>query len=202
MRLLLWIPAVILLASFSGCGGGGPSRPAFDPASSAKEALATYDANSDGGIDEEEVKKSPGLQAAFKSIDTDEDGKLTEAEIETRVNYYKTAPTTVIQGATRIKYNRRLVPGARVLFEPEPFLGSDFKACEGTTNREGIASVTGADAEFPGLYLGFYTVRLTKDVDGKEFFPAKYNEESTIGYEATDDQNIGLADIISFDLKK
>ena len=47
----------------------------------------------------------------------------------------------------------------------------------------------------------FYTVRITRDNKGKEFFPAKYNEESTLGYEATDDQNTNLADIIGFDLK-
>ena len=98
--------------------------------------MKTYDANSDGGIDEDEVAASPGLKEAFANIDADGDGTLTGEEIETRVRYYKTAPTTIISGATRVTYKRRPIPGARVVFEPEPFLGADFKVCEGTTERK------------------------------------------------------------------
>lgn len=200
-RTIIVCTQLVCLAAFVGCGSRGPARPGFDPDWSAQEALKIYDANSDGSIDESEVESSPGLREAFANIDTDSDGKLTADEIKARVSYYKTAPTTIISGATRVKFKKRLVIGARVVFEPEPFLGADFKVCQGVTQENGVASVKGVDDEFPGIYLGFYTVRITKDNDGKELFPAKYNEESTLGYEATDDLNIGLADIISFDLK-
>ena len=202
MKFLVSIVTMLVIAvSVVGCGNRGPTRPGFDPVWSAQEALKIYDANQDGAIDETEVDASPGLKEAFGNIDGDGDGTLTSEEIETRVNYYKSAPTTIISGATRVVYKRRPIPGARVVFEPEPFLGADFKVCEGVTDENGIASVKGVDDEFPGIYLGFYTVRITKDNKGKELFPAKYNEESTLGYEATDDQNMGLADIISFELK-
>lgn len=196
------IVALAVTVSCWGCGKDGPGRPGFDPAASAKQALATYDTNSDAAIDEEEVKKSPGLTAAFKSIDADEDGKLTAQEIADRISYYKSAPTIVISGSTRVTYKGRPLPDAHVVFEPEPFLGSDFITCEGYTDQNGIASVDGADPNYPGLFLGFYTVRITKEKsNGQEMLPAKYNTESTLGYEATDDQNIGLADIINFSLK-
>ena len=55
------------------------------------------------------------------------------------------------------------------------------------TDERGIASVSGHDAQFPGIYLGFYRVRISKQVDGKETVPARYNTESELGYEATDD---------------
>ena len=201
-RLAARIFVLAFVVSCWGCGTKGPGRPGFDPEASAQQALATYDANSDQSIDEEEVKKSPGLTAAFKSIDTDSDGKLTAEEISTRVNYYKSAPSIVISGSTRVTYKGRPLPDARVVFEPEPFLGSDFVSCEGTTDFNGIASVQGADPNYPGLYLGFYTVRITKaKQNGDEMLPAKYNTESILGYEATDDQNIGLADIINFKMK-
>jgi hypothetical protein len=203
MRTSCHIILGLFFVSCSGCffGASGPDKPAFDPAGSAEQALATYDTNSDGAIDDEEVEASPGLKAAFKNIDKDGDGNLTAEEIAARISYYKSAPTTIIQGMTRVKYKRRLLEGATVTFEPEEFLGEAFSVCSGVTNEDGIASIKGHDAGFPGIYLGFYRVRITKEVKGKELLPAKYNEETELGYEAQDDMNIGMAEIINFNLK-
>jgi len=163
--------------------------------------MSTLDANSDGFIDAKEVEKAPGLKAAFLSTDVDKDGKLTADEIEKRITYYKSAPTTIVQGSTRVTYRNRPLVDATVTFEPEPFLGSTFGSCSGMTDEHGIASIKGHDADFPGIYLGFYRVRVSLEVNGLEKIPAKYNSKTEIGYEATDDQNVGLASIIEFHLK-
>ena len=198
------INLTLLSLGCTGCflfGPQGPSKPAFDPAGSADQAISTYDTNSDGVIDEQEVKTSPGLTAAFKNIDKDGDGRLTAEEIAARINYYKSAPTTIVQGSTRVKYKGRLLPDATVTFEPESFLGEAFLTCTGVTDENGIASIKGHDSTYPGIYLGFYRVRITKDNKGKEMLPAKYNVDTELGYEATDDMNVGLAEIINFNLK-
>ena len=161
----------------------------------------SYDANSDGFIDEKEVRECPGLMKGFRSTDKDGDGQLTADEIEARIAYYKSAPTTIIQGETRVKYRGRLLEGAEITFEPESFLGEAFKSCTGTTDYGGIASIKGHDDEFPGIYLGYYRVRVSKIVNGKETIPAKYNSETTIGHEARDDMNAGFASVIVFELK-
>ena len=192
---------ICCLIACAGCGVASPDRPAFDPRGSAKEALSTLDANSDGFIDEKEVEKAPGLKAAFAPTDADQDGKLTADEIEKRITYYKSAPTTIVQGSTLVTLRRRPLVDATVTFEPEPFLGSAFGSCSGMTDEKGIASIKGHDAEFPGIYLGFYRVRVSREVNGKETIPAKYNSETEIGYEATDDLTTGFASIIQFHLK-
>jgi len=193
---------VVLTVCFLGCGGGGPGRPPFDPEASGREAMAAYDSNTDGAIDETEAEASPGLVAAFASIDTDGDKQLTEQEIASRVNYYKSAPTIISQGEVKVFYKNKPVEGATVTMEPEPFLGEAFKICEGVTNYNGVASIKGHDAAFPGIYLGFYRVRISRVNDkGKELLPTKFNEESTLGYESTDDQNMDLAQTIEFRLK-
>ncbi|MFO0911676.1 MAG: hypothetical protein U0795_01860 [Pirellulales bacterium] len=177
----------------------GPARPSFNPQSSAAKAIELYDTDKDGAISKAEVKSSPGLREAFARTDKDNDGKLTAAEIAERIQYYKTAPTTIVQGSTRVTYKGQPLIGATVTFEPESFLGDQFTACSGETDETGVASITGHDAGFPGLYLGFYRVRITKSANGKEAVPAKYNTETTLGYEATDDIP-QVADIISFKL--
>ena len=207
---VMWRPVAILPAGLVACiavtavgcfGIKGPDRPAFDPAGSAAQAIEIYDANSDGAIDESEVEGSPGLREAFAHTDKDGDGKVTAEELEARITYYKSAPTTIVQGQTRVTYKGRPLEGATVTFEPESFLGDAFTTCSGETDYDGLASIKGHDEEFPGIYLGFYRVRISQVVNGKEKIPAKYNEETELGYEATDDLNEGLASIIEFKLK-
>jgi hypothetical protein len=195
-----------LICCLTSCGcslfGRGPNRPALNPRQSAKLALETYDTNADGGIDAQEVEQSPGLKVAFQRVDKDGDGTLSAEEIEKRIEYYKTAQTTILSGETRVTLNgRRPLSGATITFEPEEFLGSAFKACSGTTNEQGIAYVTGHDADFPGIYLGFYRVRISKQVNGREEVPSKYNTETEIGYEGADDIPL-VSSAPHFDVKK
>lgn len=200
-RTLLW-PAILVGVVSTGCFGvKGPDKPDFDPAASAASAFEAYDANTDGFIDDKEVEESPGMLAAFERIDKDGDKKVTPEELSERIRYYKNAGVTVISGAVRVSYKGKPLPDAEITFEPEPFLGDAFQACSATTDYDGLASVSGTDAQFPGLYLGFYRVTISKEVNGREKIPKKYNEESTIGYEACDDDIEQFADVISFKLK-
>jgi hypothetical protein len=179
----------------------GPDRPDLTPKQSAVQAMEMYDKDRDSRIDDQEVEQSPGLKIAFQRVDKNGDGAISQEEIEERINYYKTAKTTIVSGETQVKINNRPLEGATVTFEPESFLGSSFTTCSGVTNEFGIAHVTGHDATFPGIYLGFYRVKISKDVNGREFVPGKYNIETQLGYEAADDIPL-QSTAIKFDLKK
>lgn len=182
-----WCVTLTLL--LSGCSQlpAGPDRPSFDPSFSGSQALELYDGNGDGKIDLTEAEQSPGLLQAFKRTDQDGDSALTTEEIAERVRYYKSAATTIVDGGVQVFAGRQPLVGAKVTFEPEPFLGEAFTSISGETNTEGRASLKGADAEFPGIYLGMYRVRISKISDGKETIPAQYNAETTLGFEAADD---------------
>ncbi len=179
----------------------GPDRPPLTPQQSGEEAMKAYDANSDGFIDEQEVENSPGLKVAFERVDKDADGKLSAKEIVERIEYYKTAKTTILSGSTLVTMNGRPLPGAEVVFEPESFLGPSFVECRGVTDEHGVASISGHDSQFPGIYLGFYRVRISRQANGKEAVPKKYNEDTELGYEGADDIPM-VNNVIQFKLKR
>lgn len=188
-RFALVLMLVLLLALATSCNRRpkGPDRPVLDAAGSGQRALELYDANHDGKLDASELKACPALAMAVSRIDKNADGALAADEIAQRIEYLQQAKVTIISGATEVKVDGQPLSGATVLYEPEPFLGDAFKACGGVTDASGTAYVTGHDAKFPGIYLGFYRVRITKDAGGKEVLPARYNTQSELGYEATDD---------------
>ncbi len=179
----------ILTLVILGCSQlpSGPSRPSFDPDASGAQAIEEYDANSDGKIDLTEAEQSPGLLRAFPRVDQDGDSALTATEIADRVRYYKSASTTIVSGGVQVFAGNRPLDGATVTFEPEAFLGDAFTPSSGETDGAGNTSLSGADAEFPGIYLGMYRVRISRIVDGKETIPVQYNSETTLGHEAADD---------------
>lgn len=196
-----WCPyGLLLLFACVGCNyRARPDRPDFSPKQSAADALKAYDVNSDGGLSETEVAGSPGVVAAFPRIDVDGDKQLSPDEIANRVRYYRKAGVAVVNGSTQVFYRGKPLDGATITFEPEAFLGSEFQPCSGTTDEYGQTYLSREAAEFPGLYLGFYRVHISKVVKGKEMVPAKYNTESTLGFEAADDIP-DVKNVIRFDL--
>ena len=199
----VWLFATI--GSFVWCGWGcsrfppAPDGPKIGPAEAAKAAITEYDANSDGLLDAEEIGKSAALKMAMPRVDTDGDGKLTASEISARIKALLDAPATLVPCDARVTLDGNMLEGATVTFEPEEFLGPGFKACSGVTNEVGSACIQGPDEKYPGIYLGFYRVIISKKVNGKETIPAKYNTQTQLGHEAaTDIPGLGL---IQFDLK-
>ncbi len=197
----IWLAAIIA-PLFSGCSSRAPDKPELSPDEAAAGALELYDADSNGSISEDEAEASPGLLAAFKAVDKDQDGELTAEEISARVLYFKTATSWVIPGACRIEYRGRPLEGATVTFEPESFLGPSFAPCSGETDRRGETYCSRPGATVEGIFLGFYRVKVTKPKkNGDEMLPAKYNEETILGFEANNDVP-EVPDIINFKLKK
>ena len=195
----------LILLSLGGCSRfpDAPDKPILKPADAAAKAIESYDTDKNGSISADEAKASPGLLVSLKKgkIDKNGDGALDEAEIADRISYFKTARTTIISGELQVFYKRKPLPEATVTLTPEPFLGESFTSSSGVTDANGRTSMMGSDSAFPGIYLGFYRVSISKDRRGKESLPAKFNSETVVGFEATDDDEL-VENIITFDLDK
>jgi hypothetical protein len=186
-KLLVSFSCFAAMVSFVGCGGSTPGGISFNPAQSAKLAMEDYDENGDGLIDFAEADKCPAIKVAFKRIDSDGNESISYTELRTRIEYFITADSTIISGEVEIKKGSEALKGAVVTFTPERFMGNLIKASKGVTDADGIAYMSGQESSFPGIYLGYYRVQVSKIEDGQETIDAKYNTETTIGYEATDD---------------
>ena len=132
--------------------------------------------------------------------DPDKDGSITADEIARRIKYYKSAPVRVVSGSIRVLKKGKPLEGATVTFEPETFLGEDFQPCSGVTDDLGDTFISRENAEFPGIYLGFYRVRVSKIVKGKETIAKAYNTESTIGFESAADLPM-VSNVPTFNVK-
>ena len=195
-----WVLAAggLMACCASGCSRypAAPEGPEISPGKAGRAAIAQYDADGNDRLDATEIAKCPALKHAMKEakdkIDINGDGMLTADEITARIEYWSGCGTIVMSGNTLITLNGKRLPGATVTFEPEEFLGSGFTTCEGVTDDVGMAFIKGPDPQFPGLYLGFYRVKVSKVVGGRETIPSDYNTNTELGFEASDDhQGIG-----------
>lgn len=164
-----------------------PDKPTFDPQAAAKQALAAYDANGDGKLNAEELKKCPAVRDGLKRLDKDSDGAISEEELAARLQRWNSFPGVLTSAHTAVTLDGQPLADAMVTLEPEPFLGPTFRECTGTTDALGHTSFSGSAPGYPGMYFGFYRVRVSKLVDGKETIPAKYNQDSELGLEVSDD---------------
>ena len=208
MPMLLLLAMVGLVAS-GGCSGG-PSRivpPSISASGSAKRAMEMYDTDGNGLLSEAELAKAPALRAAIKTLDTDGDGKVSEDEIATRIRSWQASRAGISSVLCYVTLNGRLLPNATVTFEPEPFLGGEIQTASGVTNFNGVASPyipkenrPSPDMP-PGLQLGFYKVRVSKIVNGKETIPSRYNSETVLGQQVANDDPAILSHRILLKLK-
>ncbi len=84
------------------------------------------------------------------------------------------------------------VPGVNVVYEPETFMGDELKPAICTTDDFGtgcpsIPKDQRLDPRLNGVPMGFYLVKFSKIVNGRETIPAKYNTATTIGQEVSAD---------------
>jgi len=197
------------LAAALGCSSG-PSRvqpPSIDADDAASQAMELYDKDSDGAINAAELEAAPGLKAAMATLDENKDGSVQEEEIVARIESWQASDVGIVALNCTVTMDGKTIPGAKIVFEPESFLGGDVKPAEGETSPLGITTISilkanrpAADTP-PGVQLGFYRVRITKDTGGTESIPPKYNTETTLGQEVAPDDPAIMAQRMRFDLK-
>jgi hypothetical protein len=173
------------LITASGCGDSGRIQvPPFDPATAGQQAIAEYDTNKDGVLDDAELDRCPGLKQGLKLIDKNGDGKLSADEIRDRVLQYFEDKVALFPLTVIVTLDGKALDGATVTLVPEAFMGPSVKPVRGTTDTGGSCSFLAEGQTIRGVYPGVYRVEVSKkDADGKETVPEKYNAKTTLGFE-------------------
>lgn len=181
--------------AIAGCSQGPSAIPklSVNASSASAAAIKLYDSDGDGELAEAELEKAPGIKAGLKKADTNGDGKISRAELAARMETWNASRYAILPISCGVTLDGARIEGAKVVFEPEPFLDDAVRQGVGISNDAGLAGVSipkenrlVADSP-PGLQMGYYIVRITKEVDGKELIPAKYNTESILGQEVAYD---------------
>ena len=164
----------------AGCSGGsGTDR--VKPHDAGAQALADYDTNKDGFLDAKELEACPALLSALKKIDKNNDGKLSPDEIAERLAYFQQSGMQ-LNVVADIYLDGRPLGGATVTLVPEKFMGPTTKPATATTD-DGGTGVFRIEGSGDPVAPGYYRVKVSKNVGGRETVPAKYNEQTTLGQE-------------------
>ena len=177
----------------------GSEPPKIIPLVAGKTAIKKYDANKDGRISSDELKRNPALKAEFKKVGSD---NITAERIAARIQSWEESREGVKSVRCDVRLNGRPLAGATVTFIPEDFLGVKLPTASGTTDPTGKAmmSAAGSSPDRMGVvYCGFYRVEVSKKEGGAETIPAKYNVQTTLGQEVAQDAD-GIFEGIVFDL--
>jgi hypothetical protein len=184
--LARWVVLAGLVLFTAGCsGGGGADVAKISPRDGANQALADYDANKDGALDGKELEACPGLLSASKKTDKDNDGRLTGDEIADRLTLF------LDQGmqadvSVEVTFEGRPLAGATVTLVPEKFMGPGVKSASVVTDEMGTGYFT-TEGSGAHVALGYYRVQVTKNAQGREMIPAKYNTQTVLGQEISPD---------------
>lgn len=174
------------LASVAGCVQRTPAvrPPSYQSSKISAAAFNLLDLNKDSQLDDKELAKAPGLKVALARIDSNKDGLMAAEELEARVAEYRNAHVGLRNETYTFTLNGAPLSEARVVFTPEACFEDTLQAADGQTGATGSTSVKISGNKIPGLTCGMYQVSVSKkDASGKELLPAKYNTETTLGYE-------------------
>lgn len=185
----------LALAATLGCSGG-PSRvlpPEMSASAAGQQAMAEYDTDGDGLVAGSELEKAPGLKAAMRTLDKNGDGKVSADEVAARVTAWQATRVGIMPIMCYVMIDGKPLDGATVTFEPEKFLGSDIKQATGTSGYMGdfypsITPPDSPDRDAPvGVQFGLYKVKVSKLVNGNESIPSRFNTETVLGQEVSNE---------------
>ncbi|MBN2021312.1 MAG: hypothetical protein JW809_00825 [Pirellulales bacterium] len=199
MKIPVVLLAVVTLAAVGGCSRR-PSRvypPSIDASAAGEAAMAQYDTNKDGKVAGDELAKAPSLKAAIDKLDANGDKGVSAEEVTARIKQWQDSRLGLMLVSCVFNYQGRPLSGAKVVFEPEAFLGPNVKAAEGTTDQRGNVSMTIPGGSPPGMAPGLYKVKITSD---KMKVPARFNDETILGIEVANDAKGMDEGAIRFDL--
>lgn len=185
-----WVLVLGCFVASAGCSqsAGRVTTQVVDPGAAASRAMDLHDSDGDDLINEQEAKASPGLHSAFPQFDSDGDGHLSSEEISSRLQSWVDSKIALYAISCSVLLDHRPLVDAKVVLEPEPFLGETFQALEGVTSRSGTVKFPTLEGmPGPGILTGLYRIRITKTHKGKEMIPDKYNTNTILGQEVSAD---------------
>ncbi|HET6576642.1 MAG TPA: hypothetical protein VFG68_23795 [Fimbriiglobus sp.] len=176
---------LVLLSA--GCSGSdGQENTQVSPQDAASQALAEYDANKDGALDAKELEACPGLLSALKRADKNKDGRLTADEIAERLAYFQQAGMQ-LDVNVEVALDGRPLAGATVTLVPEKIMGSTTRSASAVTDQEGTGYLTTEGDTGDPVAPGYYRIKVSKTVQGREVVPPKYNAQTVLGQEIVPD---------------
>ena len=135
-------------------------------------------------------RNSPRAQAFSLNLaiyDVDNNKKVSLQEFEDRLRNSAVAGVGLTKLTIQVRLNGRPLRGAEVKLVPEAYLGPNVKTAWGKTNGRGSAIMDIRDEDLPasekgliGVHYGTYKVEITHPTVQ---IPAKYNSQTTLGYE-------------------
>jgi hypothetical protein len=180
--------AIVSMLFLVGCSRGPTAFtvPKVDVEAAATKAIELYDKNGDQLLGKDELAKCPALLAKLKLYDADNNGSIDHKEIAQHLGALLNR-TGGSQLNALVLFKGQPLKDAKVVMEPEPFLGGTVSAAEGTTDGAGNAKM-GIPAElapehlrkFKVVHYGVFKVRITHPTAK---IPAKYNTDTELGYE-------------------
>ena len=117
------------------------------------------------------------------------DNAISAEEIDARIRQWRESKVGLMQVACHVQLDGMPLANAKVVFDPEPFLGSVLKQATGQTTQDGTAVMSLAKEHLPnpsgtGVACGWYKIRVTCD---QKQIPARYNSDTTLGCEVAID---------------
>lgn len=196
-KTTVFVDGIVGLSLLSAIGCSQlPARiqaPGISPSAAGRQAMAEYDTDGNGVVSGAELDKAPSLKAALATLDANADGGVSADEVTARVKSWQQSGVGLTTARCLVQMNGKPVEGATVVFEPEAFLGSEMPTAQGTTNKMGAALISVPKDKRPtpetppGLPFGLYKVRISKQANGAETIVAKYNTETTLGQQVASD---------------
>ncbi|NOY41060.1 MAG: hypothetical protein GXP26_04370 [Planctomycetes bacterium] len=180
--------SIAWLLVLNGCSG--QAKRILPPEINAKEAGATaissHDTDGDKILSGKELLEVPSLKSGMRDLDKNDDGGLSADEISQEIEAWKAAKVGLVLPGCQVTLDGRPLEGATVTLMPEPFLGENVKSASGVTDTMGrvvlaIAEEHRMDPSATGVQCGYFQVRISKQQDGKETLPARYNVNTTLG---------------------
>jgi hypothetical protein len=181
--------------------------PSYNVAAITDGAMKQYDADGDGSVAGEELKKAGCLNdppgSPIKFIDKNSDGKVTKDEVQARVEQWLKSNVGIMSFNCSVHLDGKPLEGATVKLIPEPFMGGVVDEASGTTSADGFAVIGIDQAKLPenqkgitGVRSGFYKVEITHP---SKSIPDRYNKATTLGQEIANDSTAAVN--IKYDLK-
>ena len=170
-----------------------PIKPVdVDPGGASAAAMEQYDKNTDGQLDDDELKALPGV-AKYKDLyDLNGDGAVDRDEFQERLRAWKKGGLGFRQLPVVVMLDGKPLMNAEVEFIPEPYLQPAVKPSRGITSGDGTADMSvsvedmpsGLPSNITGVTGGTFKVKVTHP---DKTLPAKYNTETELGEEIASD---------------
>lgn len=195
-RLLCSLVALSLLPllMIAGCNSrpAALKPPSFDPGKAAAAAIAKYDSDGNGQLEQGEWQRCPALAGSIEVYDTDGNKTLSAEEITAGITRWQKGEMGARPLPFQVKLGGKSLEGAEVKLIPEDFFGGAIKQATGTSGPGGRGYLGVAPEELPGnktslplTQPGLYRVEITHP---SVKIPAQYNSETTLGIEVADGQ--------------